>query len=159
MMEFITAFDRRTVGFAETEAWAMAMGDVPWDESTRQAIAEFYSAPGRDGDRFIQPHHVRAGRSKIRSDRLDRVPEPVPNDVDGVDYLDELRAVRRAIADGRILTEADAERYREWGGSMHLAYRRGNPVVGPAIDAPPLRPRPVDRLLSNVFPDIPRGDR
>lgn len=160
LMQLITAFDRRTIGVTEIEAWSMALSDIPWDETVRRSVVEFYNAPP-DKDRFIMPHHIRAFVAKVRNDRLAVVPEPVPNDVDGVDYIQELRAVRRAIAEGRIASEDDAERYREWGGSLHLAYRRTNaPAIGgPSEDAQPMRQRPVAALLSRVFPlRPPTGD-
>lgn len=133
LLTFCAAFDQRTIGSADVEAWALALADVPWDDSARAAVAAFYGAPGgsddRDARRFIQPHHVRTGRTRIRHDRLARVVEPTPNTVEGVTYHDELRAVRKAIADGLIKDQADAEQYTAAGESMHLIYQRASAAL------------------------------
>ena len=161
-LTFAAAFDQRTIGNADVEAWALALAAVPWDDSTRQAIADYYSAPAadydRDNRRFIQPHHVRTGRTRLRTDRLARVVEPAPNTVDGVDYCDELRALRRAIADGHIPDQATADAYTAWGGSLHLAHQRGEtPQLATGRPAQQLRPRPVERALAHAFHHVPAG--
>ena len=66
---------------------------------------------------------------KIRRDRSDRF-TPMPNDVDGVSYHDELRALREAVADGR-MAEADVRAYNRWGGSLYLERQRQSVGVGP----------------------------
>lgn len=132
-LTFCAAFDQRTIGYADAEAWALALPDVPWDATSRQAIADFYTAPSsdydRDSRRFIQPHHLRTGRSRIRERRLAAIAEPPPNTVEGVGYHDELRAVRKAIADGLIKNQADAEQYTASGESMHLTYQRASAAL------------------------------
>jgi hypothetical protein len=159
-LTFCAAFDQRTIGHADAEAWALALADVPWDDTSRQAIADFYTAPSsdydRDSRRFIQPHHVRAGRARIRNDRIARIVEPTPNPHDEVTYGEELRAIRRAIADGRITDEQGVENYRRWGGSLHLAYQRDEtPELAPGPDAQQLRPRPVAQALATAFRRVP----
>lgn len=161
LLTFAAAFDQRTIGNADVEAWALALADIPWDDSTRAAIAAFYGAPGstddRDTRRFVQPHNVRAGRSRIRNDRLARIVEPTPNPHAEVTYGEELRAIRRAIADGRITDEQDVENYRRWGGSLHLAYERGeSPAIEAGPDAQALRPRPVEQALASAFQAVPQ---
>lgn len=126
MLCHIAAFDKRTIGDADGEAWAAALAGVPYDQSTREAIALFYAtAPGdAERGRWMQPHHVRTYRSRIRERRQAALPHVCPNEVEGVNSLDELRALRRAIGDGRI-ADADALRkYEAWGGSMYLQYQR-----------------------------------
>lgn len=134
LLAFAAAFDQRTIGNADVEAWALALADVPWDGSTRAAVAAFYGAPdgGAAGGerRFMQPHNVRTGRTRIRHDRLARVVEPTPNEVEGVAYHEELRAIRRAIADGDIPDQAAAERYTQWGGSLYREHQRREQIAG-----------------------------
>lgn len=163
-LTFCAAFDQRTIGNADVEAWALALADLPWDQSTREAIANFYTAPSadydRDSRRFIQPHHVRTGRSRLRNERLSRVIEPVPNTVEGVDTHAELRALRRAIGDGRIKDQADAQAYTDWGGSLHLAYERGEtPALTAGPNAQPLRQRPVTQAITGSFQRVPGGEQ
>jgi len=134
LLAFAAAFDQRTTGHADVQAWALALADVPWDGSTRAAVAAFYGVPdggGTPGERrFMQPHNVRTGRTRIRHDRLARIVEPAPNTVEGVAYHDELRALRKAIADGDIADQAAADRYTAWGGSLHLLAQRGHLAPG-----------------------------
>lgn len=132
LLTFAAAFDQRTIGNADVEAWALALADVPWDDSTREAVARFYRTPPKDGEerRFLQHHNVRTYRSRVRVERLERIVEPTPNAVEGVSYVDELRALRKAIADGTIADQAAAERYTAWGGSMHLLAQRGQITPG-----------------------------
>lgn len=163
LLTFAAAFDQRTIGNADVEAWALALADLPWDDSARAAIAAYYGSaggyPATGERRFIQPHNVRAGRARIRTDRLERIVEPAPNTVDGVGSCAELRAIRRAIADGHIDGEPAVEAYRRWGGSLHLAYQAGRiPELAPAPDAQPLQSRPVTRAIAGAFQRIPDGD-
>lgn len=126
LLAFAAAFDQRTIGDADVHAWALALADLPWDDTAREAIAAFYGTTGPHGApeerRFIQPHHVRTGRARIRHDRLARIVEPAPNHVEGVTSAQELRALRRAIADGEIPDQTAADRYTAWGGSLHLLH-------------------------------------
>lgn len=154
MLAFCAAYDQRTVGRADVEAWAMAMtkAGVPNDESTRDAIVEYYTEtpPADSGDmsrRFIQPHHVVSIRRRIRTARARRLPMPCPNAVDGVSEGDEIRAIEAAMADGKITTIAEVYAYERWGGSLHLAALTGR--------FPQLDPKPVRELgpvhLGDVF--------
>lgn len=162
LLTFAAAYDQRTIGRADVEAWAMAMtkANVPLDESTREAIVEYYTeTPVADtGDtsrRFIQPHHVVSLRRRIRTARARRLPMPCPNPTPGVSEGDEIRAIERAIADGKITTRAELAAYERWGGSLHLA----------ALTAhmPQLAgPDPVDRgpiELPDVFRTVPALER
>ena len=73
-----------------------------------------------------------------------------------VTYGEELRAIRRAIADGRIAEQADAEAYTAWGGSLHLAYQRGDfaALLG-GHEAQALRARPVQQAIAGAFQHVP----
>src|ERR1700677_4197662 len=132
LLALCAAYDQRTVGRADVEAWAMAMtrAGVPLDDSTREAVVEYYTETpaaeaGETGRRFIQPHHVVSLRRRLRTDRARRLPMPCPNLTPGVSEGDEIRAIEAAIADGRITTIAEVYAYERWGGSMHLAMQTG----------------------------------
>lgn len=159
LLAFCAAFDQRTLGSADVEAWALALADVPWDGTTREAVAGFYSARPTAGEdetarRFIQPHHVRHARAKIRKDRIERLPMPCPNDVPGVSEGDEIRAIEGAIADGAITTWAELVAYEKWGGSLHLARQAGRM---PQLEGPePADHGPIE--LGRVFQAVPGED-
>lgn len=97
LLAVISAFDRRTVGEAEVEAWYLVVGDLT-GEDCAHAVREHYA---RTTD-WLMPAHVRAGVRRMRAERLDRELEPVPDaDPDDVSaYLTALRAGRRRIAAG-----------------------------------------------------------
>jgi len=124
LLGLMVPFDQRTIGEADALAWSMALIDVPFDATCRDAVALYYRTIPVNGERLerMQPHHLRMYRKRIRDDRLARVPEPyMPNEVDGVDPHAELLAIRKAIGDGRIKDRHDVEKYVQWGGSLHLA--------------------------------------
>lgn len=108
------AFDNRKPSAAAAQAWAAALRDIPLDDDTLEAVARFYGGDvaGESGERWIQPHHVRALRKAIRADRIGPAgpglhPAPPPADPDDPDaYLRALRAQQRAIGDGRTSREA-----------------------------------------------------
>lgn len=165
LLTFTAAFDQRTIGRADVEAWAIALADVPWDDTTRTAVANFYSSPAYAGDpggeaqrRFMQPHQLVAARARIRKDRIERLPMPCPNSIPGVSEGDELRAIAKAIGDGAITTRAELAAYERWGGSLHLAQQSGG---FPALDGP----EPVvnelgqQRVLEAIAPTFRRVPR
>lgn len=100
------AFDNRQPSEIAKQAWAAALRDLPLDNDTFDAVARFYSAPtvpGETGRRWIEPHHVRTWRTKIREERLGATipayePPPVPET--GADFITRRRAQLTAIADG-----------------------------------------------------------
>lgn len=160
LLAFAAAFDQRTIGNADVEAWTLVLADTPWDDTTREAIALYYrTAPQNPEERrFLQVHHVRTYRSRVRQRRFDHVREPVPNTVEGVHYCDELRAVRTAIADGRIKDQADADAYERWGGSLHLANQRGELPRMHGAPALTMRARPVTETIKGAFQSVPGAD-
>lgn len=110
-----------------------------WDEYTpdvwlqvlrKVRYAEAASAVERLGARqpWIGPSDISKEVDAVRKWRVDRV-NPMPNDVEGVAFLDELRTVRAAVADGR-MSRADVEAYNRWGGSLFLEQQRA--ALGPA---------------------------
>ncbi len=74
---------------------------------------------------FISPGEIAVETRSLRERRLALIVEPPPNPVEGVRSYEELRALRRAIADGEIADQAAADRYTAWGGSLHLLAQRG----------------------------------
>lgn len=102
-----SAFDNRQPSEIAKQAWAAALRDLPLDDDTINAVARFYAAPaapGETGRRWIEPHHVRTWRTKIREERLGpTIPayEPADPDETGSTFAARRRQQLRAIADGR----------------------------------------------------------
>lgn len=135
----------------------MALADIPLDATVKEAVIAFYSGPGRDERRWMQPHDLRSARKKIRADRLARITLPPPNDTPGVSYPEELRALERAVGDGRIADQRDADAYTAWGGSLHVSYLREDFPELSRVTPPELKPRPLLELMASVGknPDAP----
>ncbi|MFF9894931.1 hypothetical protein [Streptomyces longispororuber] len=101
------AFDNRQPSEIAKQAWASALRDLPLDDDTFDAVARYYSAPaapGETGRRWIEPHHVRSHRTKIREERLGATTpaySPADPDETAQDFVARRRAQLRAIADGR----------------------------------------------------------
>lgn len=135
------------------DAWALVLDEVPFADALAALKPLALEQP------FIAPTDIAKHVKRIRSERIGRLPQPVPNPVPGVSERDELLAVRRAIADGRIKTPADVHAYEQWGGSLYLAYERGEtPALTPGPNAQPLRPRPVAQAIDAAFQHVPGGE-
>ncbi|MGY0062780.1 zinc finger domain-containing protein [Streptomyces sp. LZ34] len=109
LLAHCAAFDNRTVGKADSRAWAAALHDVPLDADALAAVARFYGTPtDKPGERlWIQPHNVRAHRFAIRKERLgETLPayEPPPGLETGAEFIARRRAQLDAVATGRIPT-------------------------------------------------------
>ncbi|MFI9463826.1 zinc finger domain-containing protein [Streptomyces xiamenensis] len=98
------AFDNRRESEAAAVAWAAALHDIPLDLDTLGTVARYYSTPPVNPSErlWLQPHHVRALRRSIRSERahgFKYVPsgpdEPVGR------YLARLRGQITATIDGQ----------------------------------------------------------
>ena len=135
------AFDNRQPSEIAKQAWAAALRDLPLDNDTFDAVARYYSAPaapGETGRRWIEPHHVRTNRAKIREERLGpTIPayEPPAIPETGADFITRRRAQLTAIADGR----EQAIPVGELTGGPHLSVARQLTAVGreiPADDEP-----------------------
>ena len=95
----VAAYDRRTVGEADVEAWHTVLADIPLADAV-QAVSDHYRR-SRD---WIMPAEVLATARRLRGYRLEhaaRAPHPDvdPNDV--VEWLAAYRRQLRAIADGQ----------------------------------------------------------
>ena len=114
------------------DAWHAIFRKLPFDLSFDDARTAV-EALGAD-QAFIAPADIVKHVRKLRTERIDRLPQPCPNDTPGVDERDELLAIRTAIADGRITTTAQLGAYKAWGGSLHLAAL--GEVAFPALEGP-----------------------
>lgn len=106
------AFDNRRPNESAAQAWAAALHDVPMDADAVAAVARYYGTPPENPDqrKWIEPHHVRSLRAKIREERMSAtgdipgpglpaaVPDADPDDVRG--YLAALREGRTRTASG-----------------------------------------------------------
>lgn len=120
LLAVIATVDRRTVGETDIVAWHDLLEDVTLDDALT-AVREHR----RESAEWIQPAHIVARVRKIRALRLDKAGnEAFPNDIEGVAYTDELRALRKAIGDGR-MTAADLAAYHASGRSIFLQDTRG----------------------------------
>lgn len=119
------AFDNRKPSKAASHAWAEALKDMPADPDAYAAVARYYSEPADDdssgeleGTRWIQPHHVRLIRRRIRAKRIPDGAFTYPAhdpDENGNQFVQRRKAQVQAIADGRIT----AEPIRELKGGPH----------------------------------------
>jgi hypothetical protein len=135
------------------DAWLLVLDEVSFADA-RDALKPLALAQP-----FIAPTDIAKHVRRVRNERIGRLPQPVPNEVPGVNEREELLAVRRAIADGRINSIADLHAYEQWGGSLHLAYERGEtPALTAGPHAQPLRQRPVTQAIAGTFQRVPGGD-
>lgn len=105
LLAHCAAFDNRTVGKADSRAWAAALNDLPLDNDTLAAVARFYGTPSdKPGERlWIQPHNVRAHRQAIRKGRLgETMPayEPPLELETGAEFIRRRREQLDAVAAG-----------------------------------------------------------
>ena len=107
LLAHAAAFDNRKPSAAAAHAWAAALYNIPLDADTLGAVARYYSLPASDDPndkRWIQPHHVRFHRAKIREPRID-ASRPVyhgqPLET-GAESGQSIRALEQAAASGLI---------------------------------------------------------
>jgi hypothetical protein len=142
LLIYVARVDHRTWGPDDADAFADLLDDIAVGDAMIVAREHL-----RTDTAWLTPAIIRQRVKALRTERVRRLPQPCPNDVDGVDTNDELRAVIRAMADGKITTIAEVYAYERWGGSLHLAQLTGR--------FPELQPKPVRELgpidLGNVF--------
>lgn len=106
-----SAFDNRdATSEAAATAWAEALTDIPADPDAYAAVSRFYSEsvgtePGTR--RWMEPHHLRTIRRKIRAERLSTgtlVDDGNPDET-AEEYLLRRRAAERDAGDGHIPTQ------------------------------------------------------
>src|SRR4051812_39890189 len=103
------AFDNRTVGRVDAEAWAAALHDVPYDDDATAAVARYYGTAPKDPSTrlWIQPHNVRSLRKTIRSERAEGFRyEPPALDETPREFLARYRGQLEAVASGRVTPPA-----------------------------------------------------
>ncbi|GAA3172997.1 zinc finger domain-containing protein [Nonomuraea salmonea] len=98
LLTTMAAFDKRKFGKTEVRAWELAVGDLPF-EDCKQAVINHYCT----STDYLMPVHVRKGAQRIRDQRIDERKIQPPQTDDPQAYLVDVRAQRRAIADGRPL--------------------------------------------------------
>jgi hypothetical protein len=145
VLTLCAAYDRRTVGEFDIQAWLDAL-HVAGVTSKADAMRAVTMHHAKSSD-WCKPSHVAAIVRRIRQERLDHVdgivPVTDPDDVSG--HLAELRAIRAAVADGRILAPFPEPKAVEGGqdarvrASIPGVFRRP-PRVNPAIEG---RERPA----------------
>lgn len=104
LLAHCSGFDNRQPSLAAAKSWAAALGDVPFDQDARDAVAAYYTTPPQNPNErlWILPHHVRTLRTKIRNARLENFQyEPHPDETVG-EYLARYRGQVQAIASGRV---------------------------------------------------------
>lgn len=119
LLTYCAAFDNRNPSEAAPAAWASALADVPLDADTKAAVNDYYATSPKDpdGKLWIQPHHVRTLRTKIRARRLENFQyEPVADETPE-QYLARYRSQIQAIASGQ----------------------KPAPAARPVLDGPPSR--------------------
>lgn len=127
-----SAFDNRQPSEIAKQAWASALRDLPLDNDTFDAVARYYSAPAQQGEtgrRWIEPHHVRTWRTKIREERLGTtIPayEPTDPEETGRDFISRRRAQLHAIAGG----QQTAVPVQQLTGGPHRSVARQLAAVG-----------------------------
>jgi hypothetical protein len=97
VLALCAAYDRRTIGQADVEAWSRVIGDLRLVD-VRDAIVTHYT---RSND-FVMPSDLRTEVRRIRDERLDRTQMPTPPpDMTPAETILWQRDVVRLIADGQ----------------------------------------------------------
>lgn len=138
LLAHASAFDNRKPSKAASIAWAEALHDIPADVDAFAAVARFYAKPSKDSDldstRWIQPHHVRALRKEIRSERTPEtgsVPYvPLDADESGSEFVRRRRAQLEAVANG----DLHVEPIRQLEGGPHPSVAKALANIGQMPD-------------------------
>jgi hypothetical protein len=106
LLSSIAAFDKRTIGEVDARAWGAALHDVPLDADAFAAVARYFGTPPKDGEarRWLEPHHVKTMRRKIREERIEAANafyDGNPNE-GALDFVARRRAQLAAAADGTL---------------------------------------------------------
>lgn len=101
LLAIAAAYDRRTLGDADGEAWEAAVGDLPFTDA-RLAVVAHYRA-SRD---WIMPADVRQRVAAIQAERLRLAPgleAGIPEELADrpIEYRDALQRAKQAAAEGQ----------------------------------------------------------
>lgn len=108
LLAYVAGFDNRQPSAAALEAWSQALREVPADQDTYRAVADFYGQPAPRGElssRWLQPHQVASLRRQIRGARIgptQPVYEPADPDESPAQYVANRRRQLRGIASGDV---------------------------------------------------------
>lgn len=98
------AYDRRTIGEADSEAWEAAVGDLPFRDA-RDAVVAHY----RESREWVMPSDIRQRVKAVQAERLrvTPIPPPPPELLDDPPaYRKHLRESAQRIAEGRPVLRA-----------------------------------------------------
>lgn len=142
LLTIAAAFDNRKPDPDTAKAWAMALDGYRF-EDCRQVIVQHY----RESTDWIMPAHVLRAVKRLRKQRLDATPDPIPPaDLTPQQTLAWLRDVRRRIADGEHVPDADRGELTERNLPELKALIRNGPQ--------PATPNPqVERLRAQIGAD------
>jgi hypothetical protein len=99
LLTVMTAFDRRTGGPSDVDAWQAAVGDLDFEDARDAAVGHY-----RDTDAWLMPAHIRRRVKAIRAARLERAPVSGPPEEladNPAAYIQALRDQASADASGR----------------------------------------------------------
>lgn len=141
------AFDNRKASVGAAHGWAAALPDVPLDQDTLTAVARYYGTPPRDPETrlWLEPHHVRTLRAKIRAERLANFVYEPAQEESPRQFVSRLRQQLRAVGDGR---QAPAQQAPALTGAPHPSVVRALAGVG--------RPVPGEGEGEGQAPQVPR---
>jgi len=138
LLTLAAAFDRRTIGEADVEAWFLLLANVAFEDA-RRAVLRHYA----DETRWIMPADVRRGVRTIRAERADRnggaigagmayeIPDADPDDVPA--YLAAVRQQRYRAGNGEPLQRRPDLAALIASGGERLAIERTT-MIRPAYD-------------------------
>lgn len=157
LLGHIAAFDRRTVGETDARAWAAALHDLPLDQDTLNAVAQFFGDPQRDPEaqRWIQPHHIRTLRVAIRNERIEAanlLHEPQPDETTS-QFLRRRRAQLAAAANGH--TQPGPRQALKGGPHPNVAKAiegAFQAVPTTPVDNPPYVPSMARQVIADALP-------
>lgn len=109
LLAVCAAYDNRKPDPDTAQAWALALDGIRFHDA-RDVIVDHY----KQSTDWIMPAHVRRGVKKLRGKRLEAMADPIPPaDLTPLQTIAWLKDVRRRIADGEDVVDADRGELRE----------------------------------------------
>lgn len=134
LLTLAAAFDRRTVGKADAQAWALALGDIRLDDAREAVVAHF-----SESSEWLTPAHVRKLVRQIRAARIGDTSSLNPPPELADEPMREIawkRELRNNLADGMGRDEAVEAADRSQGiTAPRASITVGEDVVTEAIEA------------------------